>query len=68
MRVTNIKDIKIKILCFIHTLHHSFFVPKNTSKEMTVYLFTIIIVTLFTLGVTLIGGSKLPKCHQIYHI
>ena len=37
------------------------FCPKKDAKEMTVYLFMVIILTLFTLGVTLIGQSKLPQ-------
>ena len=40
----------IKILCFFISPH--VFRPKKDAKEMTFYLFTIILLTLFTLGVT----------------
>ena len=62
IKVTNIKDINIKILCFfIHTFPHMFFDPKKTPKKWQFFLFMTIILTLFTLGVTLIGQSKLPQ-------
>ena len=41
------------------------FRPKKDAKEMTVFLFTIIILTLFTLGVTLIDRSKLLQVRAI---
>ena len=39
---------------------HVFGLNKDT-KEMTVYLFTTIVLTLFTLGVTLIDRSKFSQ-------
>ena len=50
-----------KILCFfVHAFPYVFH-SKKDAKEMAVYLFTIIILTLFTLGVTLIDQSELPR-------
>ena len=51
-------NIKILFFCSCIPLHFSF---QKDAKEMAVYLFTIIILTLFTLGVTLIDQSKLPQ-------
>ena len=50
----------IKIFCFIHAciLPHVFY-PKEFAKEIIIYLFTIIVVTLITLRLTFIGRSKL---------
>ena len=54
----------IKILFFLitHAFPQHVFRPKKDAKEITVYFsFMTIMLTLFTLGVTLIGRSKLPQ-------
>ena len=61
IKVTNIKDMNIKISFFYSRIPPHVFHLKQDAKEVRVYLFTIIILTLFTLGVTLIGRSKLTQ-------
>ena len=50
------------MLCFFYSrIPPHVCLPKKDANEMIVYLFTIIILTLFTLEVTLICRSKLPR-------
>ena len=60
MGVTNIKDMNIKNTLFYSRTPPHVFRPKEYAKQMAFHLFTIIIVTLCTLGLTLISRSKLP--------
>ena len=58
MRVTDIKDVNIKNTLFHSRTTSHGFRPKKYTKERTVYLFTIAVVTLFTLEVILIDQFK----------
>ena len=52
IKVTNIKDINIKILCFfIHAFPHMFFVPKKTPKQCQfIFICNNYIKFIYTLG------------------